>query len=198
MNWLPLIMSGVSSVLQVYMLLLIIRIVLTWVSMDHGHPVIGLLGSVTDPYLNWFRRFRFLILGNIDFTPLAALLVLNFFSSLARMIGVYGQVTLGIVLTILVRLVWDTFSVFFLLLGVLALVRFLAVQFRWGGAAIWAYLDAVLQPPAMALGRMVRPKSFLPYTTTLLLLTIVNLAGWALGEFLLIPLVSRAFLSLPV
>ena len=198
MNWLPLIMSGVSSVLQVYMLLLIIRIVLTWVSMDHGHPVIGLLGSVTDPYLNWFRRFRFLILGNIDFTPLAALLVLNFLSSLARMIGVYGQVTLGIVLTILVRLIWDTFSIFFVLIGILAIVRFLAIQFRWGGAGIWAYLDAVLQPPAMGLGRVVRPKSFLPYTTTLLLLTAVNLAVWALGEFLLIPLVSRAFLSLPV
>jgi YggT family protein len=166
--------------------------------MDHGHPVIGLLGSVTDPYLNWFRRFRFLILGNIDFTPLAALLVLNFLSSLARMIGVYGQITLGNMLAILFRLTWDMFSVFLLLVGVLSLVRFLAVQFRWGGAGIWAYLDAVLQPPAMSLGRMLRPKSFLPYTTTLLLLTIVNLAGWALGEFLLVPLITQAFQSIPV
>jgi len=179
------------------MLLLVIRIVLTWVSMDHGHPVIRILHSITDPYLDWFRRFRFLVLGNIDFSPLAALLVVNFFASLARMIGMYGQVTLGIVLSILVQLIWGAVSFFFLLLGIMALVRFVAIQFRWGGQAIWAYLDAILQPPANGLGRMIRPRTFLSYTTTLLLLAAVNLAAWALGGFL-IELLTRFLLSLPV
>lgn len=197
MNWLSTVMTVVSAVLQVYMLLLVIRIVLTWVSMDHGHPVLRILHSVSDPYLNWFRRFRFLVLGNIDFSPLAALLVVNFFASLARMIGMYGQVSVGIVLTILVQLVWGAVSFFFLLLGVLAVVRFLAIQFRWGGQAIWAYLDALLQPPAYAVGRIIRPGTFLAYTTTLLILGIANLAAWALGG-VLVALLTQLLLSLPI
>jgi len=190
-------MGVVSAVLQVYTLLLVIRIVLTWVSMDHGHPVIRILHSITDPYLDWFRRFRFLIIGNIDFSPLAALLVINFFASLARMIGMYGQVTVGIVLSILIQLLWGAASFFFLLLGVLAVVRFFAIQFRWGGQALWAYLDAFLQPPAYAVGKFLKPGTFLAYTTTLIVLGVANLAVWAVGG-LLVELLTRLLLSLPV
>jgi len=197
MNWLSTIMTVVSALLQVYMLLLVIRIVLTWVSMDHGHPVLRILHSISDPYLNWFRRFRFLVLGSIDFSPLAALLVVNFFASLARMIAMYGQVTLGIVLTILVQLIWGAASFFFLVLGVLAVIRFLAVQFRWGGQAVWGYLDALLQPPAYFLGHLVRPHKFLSYTTTLLLLGILNLAAWGLGG-LLVTFLTQLLVSLPI
>jgi len=197
MNWISSVMTVVSALLQVYMLLLVIRIVLTWVSMDHGHPVLRVLHAVSDPYLNWFRRFRFLVLGNIDFSPLAALLVINFFASLARMIGMYGQISVGIVLTILVQLVWGAVSFFFLLLGVLAVVRFLAIQFRWGGQAVWAYLDAVLQPPASFLGRVVRPGTFLAYTTTLLVLGVANLVAWA-GGGLLVALLTQLLLALPI
>lgn len=182
MNVLSTVMQVLSAVLQVYMLLLIIRVVLTWVSMDHGHPVLRILHAVCDPYLNWFRRFRFLVMGNLDFSPLAALLVIDFFSRLARYISMEGQLTLGIGLSILVQLLWGAVAFFFLLLGVLAVVRYLAIQFRWGGQAIWAYLDALLQPPAYAVGRVVRPGTFLAYTTTLLILGITNLVVWFVGN----------------
>ena len=197
MNVLSTVMQVVSALLQVYMLLLVIRIVLTWVSMDHGHPVLRILHGVCDPYLNWFRQFRFLTMGTIDFSPLAGLLVINFFSSLAKMIGMYGQITLGIVLSILVQLIWGAVSFFLLLLGVLAVVRYLAIQFRWGGAAIWSYLDALLQPPAYAMGRILRPGTFLAYTTTLLVLGVTNLVAWFVGG-ILVGLITRLLLQLPV
>jgi len=197
MNWLSTVMQVVSAVLQVYMLLLIIRIVLTWVSMDHGHPVLRILHAICDPYLNWFRRFRFLVMGNLDFTPLAALIVVNFFASLAKMIGMYGQVTVGIVLSILIQLVWGAVSFFFLLLGILSVVRYLAIQLRWGGQGLWSYFDAILQPPAYAVGRVIRPGTFLAYTTTLLVLGIANLLAWGLGS-LLVGLATQLLLQLPV
>ena len=197
MNWLSSTMGILSTVLQVYTLLLVIRIVLTWVSMDRNQPVMRVLGAVTDPYLNWFRRFRFLQWGNIDFSPVARLIVVNLAASLARMIGVYGQVTVGIVLAILLQLVWGAASFFFIILAIASGVRFLAVLFRWGGAELWAYLDALLQPPAYALGRLLRPRSFVPYTTTLIALAAVNLAAWALGG-LLVGFGSRLLLMLPI
>jgi len=197
MNWLSSALGIVSAVLQVYMLVIVIRIVMTWVSMDRSLPMLRVLSAITDPYLNWFRRFRFLRWSNIDFSPVAALIVLNFLASLARMIGVYGQVTLGIVLAIVVQLVWGAASFFFLVFGIASLVRFLAVRFRWGGAALWGYLDALLQPPANALGRLLRPRSFVPYTTTLLALAVVNLAVWGLGG-LLVNFGVRLLLLLPI
>ena len=64
------------------------------------------------------------------------------------------------------------------------MVRFLAIQFRWGGQAIWAYLDAVLQPPAYAVGRILRPGQFLSYTTTLIVLAVLSLVVWFAGGLL--------------
>lgn len=197
MNWLSPVMGVLSTVLQIYMLLLVIRIVLTWVSMDHGHPVLRILHGVSDPYLNWFRRFRFLVLGNIDFSPLAALLVVNFFASLTRMISGYGTVSLGIVLSILIQLVWGAAAFFLLLLGVLAVVRYLGIQFRWGGPMLWNALDGLLQPAAYALGRVLRPNTFLAYTTTLLVLGITSLAAWLLGQ-VIVGLVTQLLATLPV
>lgn len=197
MNWLSSVMQVVSALLQVYTLLLIIRIVLTWVSMDHGHPVLRILHGVCDPYLNWFRRFRFLVLGGLDFSPLAALLVVNFASSLARYISMEGQLTLGIGLAILVQLLWGAAAFFFLLLAILSLVRFLAIQFRWGGQAIWAYLDAILQPAAYALGRVLRPGTFVAYTTSLLVLSIATFVVWVAGN-LLFGLLSFFLRNLPL
>jgi YggT family protein len=177
-------MGILSSVLQVYMLLLVIRIVLTWVSMDSSLPMIRALGAVTDPYLNWFRRFRFLRWGSVDFSPVGALLVVNFAASLAHMISVYGEVTLGIVLAIMVKLVWGAVSFLVAILGIASLIRLLAVRFRWGGAGLWGYVDAVLQPPAYGLGRLIRPRAFVSYPTSLAVLAIANLAAWAAGSFL--------------
>lgn len=185
MNLLPTIMNVVSGVLQVYMLLLIIRIVLTWVSMDHGHPLLRLLHQICDPYLNWFRRFRFLVLGSIDFSPLAALLVIDFFANLARYISHEGQLSAGIVLSILVQLLWGAISFFFLLIAILATIRFLAIQFRWGGQTVWAYFDALLQPAAYAVGRWLRPGTFMAYTTSLLILGIGSFVIWFGGGILI-------------
>jgi YggT family protein len=197
MNWLSSIMGVLSAVLQVYMLVLVIRIVLTWVSMDRSLALVRVLGSVTDPYLNWFRRFKFLRWGNFDFSPVAALIVVNFAASLTKMIGVYGEVTLGIVLAIIVQLVWGAASFFFAILGIASLVRLLAVRFRWGGAALWSYADALLQPPAYGLGRLLRPKAFMSYTTSLAILAVANIAAWILGRFL-IDLLANLLVKLPV
>jgi YggT family protein len=184
MNWLSPTMGILSAVLLVYLVLLLIRIALTWISLDSRLPVMRVLGALTDPYLNWFRRFRFLRWGNLDFSPMAALAVIYFVSNMARLLAVHGRITLGIVLSITLQIVWSVASFIFLILGVASLVRFLAVKLRWGGAELWSYLDAVLQPPAYSLGRILRPRSFVPYPTTLIVLAIVNLAVWGAGELL--------------
>ncbi len=66
-----------SNFLQIYSIILIIRILLTWFqTADWAYQVISFLAPITDPYLNIFRSF-IPPLGGIDFSPILAFIVLN-------------------------------------------------------------------------------------------------------------------------
>jgi YggT family protein len=67
----------ISDVAQVLALLIIVRVVLTWIpSVDSGHPVIRTIIRITDPILLPIRRVV-PPLGGIDVTPIAALLLIE-------------------------------------------------------------------------------------------------------------------------
>ena len=67
----------ISDVAQVLALLIIVRVVLTWIpSVDNGHPVIRTIIRITDPILLPIRRVV-PPLGGIDVTPIAALLLIE-------------------------------------------------------------------------------------------------------------------------
>lgn len=62
-----------SSIISGYMLLIFIRVLLTWFSGSSFGKAEELLGTVTDPYLNLFKKLPFLRMGMIDFLLLQAL-----------------------------------------------------------------------------------------------------------------------------
>jgi YggT family protein len=68
------IITAVNVAFQVYMYLLIIRILLSWVRHNPYQPVIRFIYEVTDPYLNVFRRF-IPPFGVVDFSPIVAFFV---------------------------------------------------------------------------------------------------------------------------
>ena len=66
-----------SQTLQIYSLVLIVRVLLSWFpNLDWGNPVLSTVSSITDPYLNAFRG---LIppLGGIDLSAILAFVALN-------------------------------------------------------------------------------------------------------------------------
>jgi len=64
--------------LSVYMWILIIRVILSWVNPDPYNPIVRALYSVTDPVLSWLRRRFPLMAGTIDFSPLVVILAIYF------------------------------------------------------------------------------------------------------------------------
>uniref|UniRef100_A0A7S0WT46 Fanciful K+ uptake-b family transporter n=1 Tax=Pyramimonas obovata TaxID=1411642 RepID=A0A7S0WT46_9CHLO len=80
-----LISQAVGSFLKLYLLLLFLRVLLTWFPNVNwmSQPWIT-LRQVTDPYLNLFRNLIPPIMGQIDMTPLLGFLVLQF---LANVLG---------------------------------------------------------------------------------------------------------------
>jgi YggT family protein len=119
-----------STLISVYMLLIFARVVLTWFSgVDFGRPY-RMLAAVTDPYLNYFRRFRFLSFGAVDFSPIAGILVLVVVLNILNTLVIYGKISVGIVLAIILRALWSAASFLLTLFIVLIVIRFTASLVR--------------------------------------------------------------------
>jgi YggT family protein len=77
-----LIAIALGQFLQIYFVLLIIRILLSWFpNLNWYNPPLSILAQVTDPYLNIFRSI-IPPLGGIDFSPMLAIFVLQIVSNL--------------------------------------------------------------------------------------------------------------------
>ena len=66
-----------DTVLFLYMWLIIIRALISWVNPDPWNPIVQFLARATDPVLIVIRR-RVGILGGIDVSPIVAILLIMF------------------------------------------------------------------------------------------------------------------------
>ncbi|MYC28315.1 MAG: YggT family protein [Nitrospira sp. SB0662_bin_26] len=66
-----------DTVLFLYMWLIIIRALISWVNPDPWNPIVQFLSKATDPVLIVIRR-RVGILGGIDVSPILAILLIMF------------------------------------------------------------------------------------------------------------------------
>lgn len=74
--------DSLANFINIYLILLFIRILLSWFqTAGWAQQVLSFLGPITDPYLNIFRSF-IPPLGGIDFSPILAIIVLNVVAAL--------------------------------------------------------------------------------------------------------------------
>lgn len=72
-----LLVQTLSTFLQIYNVLLVVRILLSWFpNIDFYNPPFSVLSQLTDPYLNLFRSILPPI-GGLDFSPFLAFILLN-------------------------------------------------------------------------------------------------------------------------
>jgi len=76
-NLLQAIAQILDIVLSVYMWIIIIAAIISWVSPDPYNPIVRFLYSVTDPVLRPIRR-RIGIFSGIDISPLIVILIIIF------------------------------------------------------------------------------------------------------------------------
>ena len=77
-NFIRAIATVLDVVLTLYMWLIIIRAVLSWVSPDPYNPIVRIINKVTEPVLYQIRRRIPLNFGGIDFSPIIVILVIYF------------------------------------------------------------------------------------------------------------------------
>jgi len=71
------VLMGIVQFLQLYYLLLIARVLLSWFpNIDWSSQPWTILGQLTDPYLDFFRQF-IPPLGGLDLSPMVAIILLS-------------------------------------------------------------------------------------------------------------------------
>lgn len=84
-NFLNALAIVLDTVLSIYMWLIIIRALLSWVHPDPSSPIVRLLNSATDPVLWRVRRWMGLRLnmamGGLDFSPIVVIIAIYFLQS---------------------------------------------------------------------------------------------------------------------
>ena len=68
----------IDTVLFIYMWIIIIRAVLSWVSPDPYNPIVRFIHNVTEPVLYQIRRRLPVSFGGIDLSPVIVLLIIVF------------------------------------------------------------------------------------------------------------------------
>jgi YggT family protein len=139
--------SLVAAIVTVYTLLCFVRVLISCVPGWSYNRVARFLGELCDPYLNYFRRFTFLRLGNLDFSPVAALALLSAVSSLASGISAAKKVSVGIILAQTVAVCNSVISSILGLLALLIIIRLIAALVAPHSTyGLWVTLDRSFAP----------------------------------------------------
>ncbi|HEY9670603.1 MAG TPA: YggT family protein [Waterburya sp.] len=87
----PLLINTLVSFINIYLFLILVRILLTWFpTVSWMNQIEAFLSPITDPYLNIFRSF-IPPLGGLDISPILAILVLNIVAGLLGSLA-YGSI----------------------------------------------------------------------------------------------------------
>jgi YggT family protein len=142
-------LRAISSLISIYMILIFVRIMLTWFHTGQTGRVVYYLSRATDPYLNYFRRIPLFRESMVDFSPILAILTLSIVNNVLTRVAYAGTVTLGFVLAMILSAVVSaaSFVIFFIL--IIAIIRLVGFLTRANTATpFWVSLDRILQPLA--------------------------------------------------
>jgi YggT family protein len=183
------VMRILTSGISIYLILIMIRVLLTWFhGVDYGKPY-RILTSLTDPYLNWFRRFSFLKLSMLDLSPIAGVLVLVVVLDLLTRLMAQGSISLGIVLAVILAALWSAISFLLSLFIILTIIRFvMSLSGANSVSPLARTVDMLLAPLLEAARKRFFKKRFVTYKTILATtgasLLVIYIAGRMLLSFL--------------
>lgn len=132
-----------------YSFVCFIRIIITWIPNLAFTSFGKLLAAICDPFLNLFRKIKWLRFGMVDFSPLVALAILTAISSVLSNIALTGRIYLGGIIAMVVSIAWSVISSLATFLLLIISVRFLVMCFSKSSnyyGSVWSQLDGILSP----------------------------------------------------
>ena len=174
----------VRQLINVYLFLCFIKILLSWVPSAAYSSFGRMLSSICDPYLNWFRRFRFTRIGMVDFSPVLSLGILSIAAQLITSLLATGTISFWGLCISIIQLIWSFIGFILNLLIIFLIVRLVYDIFGSSNSSpFWYNLDRLLNP-VIAKVTGFFPQKPLQYRSRLILtIVLILLLRIALGIF---------------
>jgi YggT family protein len=80
-NFVVTVASLLSSLLQVYLWVVIIAAVMSWIEPNPYNPIVRIIYSMTEPVFDWVRRRVPVSFGGLDFSPVIVMIAIWFVQS---------------------------------------------------------------------------------------------------------------------
>ncbi len=119
-----------STLISIYSLLCLFRIMLTWIPELAYSKFSYFLAQICDPYLNLFRGIRWLKIGGFDFSPALALCVLGAINSLLSVFINVGVISFAMLFRYLIEVIYTFISSILTFITILFAVRLLLLFIR--------------------------------------------------------------------
>lgn len=185
------ILGILSAIINIYTILCVISIILTWFPGAKFTAFGKFLSSICDPYLNVFSKSGKLRIGNIDFSPILAIGILSLLTTILSRITLTGRIFFGGILAAIVSLFWNLGSSLLGILTLIILVRWIVLLVKKGYTPYdsgWNNVDAMLQKPVYKISSTFS-KNPVSYKTALLIswitLAVILLLGAILSGILI-------------
>jgi YggT family protein len=168
-----------------YMLLMFIRIILTWFGVSQYGRLTGILGRITDPYLLWWHNHIRLRAGVLDLSPIAAMAVLSIAYTIFSFAARSGSIRLGTILAIVLSACWSAGSFILGFLIVVLILRFIAyITNRNTYGTFWRLVDVISQPVLYRITHFFFRNRIINYLSGIVFSVFVLLVLYAAGKIL--------------
>lgn len=186
-----------SSLISIYTLLCIVRIVLTWIP-DLNYSAFGqFLSKICDPYLNIFRRIRLLQIGAVDLSPILAIGILSIASSFIGQIIAFGKFSIGILLASVIQVCWTAISSILTIYNILILIRLIVALLKKDYSSnIWQTLDRIIYPVQNKITNLIFKNKIISNTLSLGITLIACVLLQIIGSWI-VGLIALVFSRIP-
>jgi YggT family protein len=176
----------VSVLLSLYMMVIFVRIIMTWFRGINLGRAEGVLAGLTDPYLNWFRRNIPVRFGALDFSAVMGILVLGLLNSISSQLAFAGTITFSYILAIIISAVWSIVSFFLTFFLILTGVRLVGILANVdAGGRLWVVIEQIVNPVLQSAVRPFLRGRFTSYRDSLLIFIVELLAILIAGRIVI-------------
>ena len=141
------ILSILAAALSLYTLCCFIYIIMSWIPGAKFTKFGRIISSICEPYLNFFSKFGFLRIGNIDFSPIISIGLLSLASSILGGIQSTGRIYFGGILQTIILMLWGIIQSILGLFFILTLIRWIVLAIHHGYTPYespWTQVDRLL------------------------------------------------------
>lgn len=186
------ILSVLSAVVTIYTLICFLSIILSWFPGARFTSFGRFISKISDPYMNFFSKWGWLRIGNIDFSPLISIGLLSVLSSILAGIQGTGRIYFGGILATVILMLWNIISSLLTIFLILVFVRWIVLLINKDQTSFdsgWNQIDMIINKISYKVAGTFTKKS-ISYQKSLLITWITLLVISVAGRFLISILVN--------